>query len=211
MKSSSKTIMYIVGAVASIVMVWLILDNIDMKEKLSDLKKRSDEKDEINKKLQQTIEESKDIPIEVKKQLEDLIERYHNVDNDVREELLKVSSLIEIKEYTKAIGVLTKIIENLLKEKYSNDALFKEKMGKKAFPALKDYLDYAKENKLISSKDFHFANGLREIRNEDAHDLNPQNSKLLTSSAFLHAVDLILKISSKIIGYKIMPSNQILS
>ncbi|OFX21963.1 MAG: hypothetical protein A2033_02860 [Bacteroidetes bacterium GWA2_31_9] len=165
----------------------------------------SGEKDDINKKLHETIEESKEIPSEVKRQLEKLIEQYNNVDNDVRQELITASSLIEIKKYPKAIAVLTKIIENLLKEKYSSDISFKDKMKKKAFPVLKDYLDYAKEDKFILPEEYHFANGLREIRNDDAHDLNPKKSNLLTSSAFLSAVDLILKISGKIIGEKIIP------
>ncbi len=205
MSNNNKTIFYVIGAVASIIIVWLVLDNMDKKLKLADLQKRNDEKDDINKKLQETIEESKDIPIEVKKQLEDLIARYNNVDNDVRQELMTASSLIEIKEYPKAIGVLTKIIENLLKEKYSDDLAFKDKMKKKTFPALKDYLEHAKDDKFLSPDEFHFANGLREIRNDDAHDLNPKKSKLLTSSAFLSAVDLILKISTKILGLKKKP------
>lgn len=198
--SKNKTIIYVVGAVATMVIIWLILDNIDKNLKLNDLKKKNDEKDDINKKLQAKIEEAKDIPFEVKKQLEDLIERYNNVDNGVRQELMTASSLIEIKEYQKAIGVLTKIIENLLKERYSDDATFKDKMKKKSFPALKDYLDHAKDDNFLLPEEFHFANGLREIRNEDAHKLNPQKSILLTSSAFLSAVDLILKISTKTIG-----------
>jgi len=201
MNNNNKTILFVIGAVAAIVIVWLVLDSIDKKQKLLDLQKRNDEKDDINKKLQATIEESKDIPIEVKKQLEALVERYNNVDNDVRQELMTASSLIEIKEYTKAIAVLTKIIENLLKEKYSNDEAFKNKMKKKIFPALKDYLDHAKDMKFLTPEEYHFANGLREIRNDDAHDLNTKKTKLLTSSAFLSAVDLILKMS-KFIAFK---------
>ncbi len=202
MSNNNKAILYVVGAVAALVIVWLVLDNMNKKIEIADLKKRNDEKNDVNKKLQATIEESKDIPADVKKQLEALIEKYNNVDNDVRQELIAASSLIEIKQYPKAIGVLTKIIENLLKEKYSNDEAFKEKTKKKPFPALKDFLDHAKADNLITPDEYHFANGLREIRNDDAPDLNPKKSKLLTSSAFLCAVDLILKISFKISGFK---------
>lgn len=200
--NNSNKIFLIIGAVAAIVMVWLFLDNEDKKQIIADLERKNDEKDDINRKLQEKIEESEEIPAEVKNQLEGLIEKYNNIDNNVSQELMTASSLIEIKEYSKAIGVLTKIIENLLKEKYSNDLKFKEKMKKKSFPVLKDYLDYAKEDCFLSAEEFHFANGLREIRNEDAHQLNIKKSKLLTSSAFLSAVDLIIKMSKKIAGIK---------
>jgi hypothetical protein len=195
--NNNKALVYVIGAVAGIVIIWLVLDNMAKKILLEDFQKKNEEKDDINKRLQETIEESKEIPTEVKKQLEELVERYNNVDDNVRQELITASSLIEIKQYPKAIGVLTKIIENLLKEKYLDDDAFKEKMKKKSFPVLKDFLDHAKDDKFLSPEEFHFANGLREIRNEDAHDLNTRKSKLLTSSAFLSAVDLILKISIK--------------
>ena len=55
--------------------------------------------------------------------------------------------------------------------------------------------------KFLTPEEYHFANGLREIRNDDAHDLNTKKTKLLTSSAFLSAVDLILKMS-KFIAFK---------
>ncbi len=202
MSSKNNKVLKIIGAVAVIVIVWLILDNVNKGKVIVELKKKNDEKDDVNEKLHKTIEESKDIPTEVKKQLELLVEKYRNVNNDVKQELLTASSLIEIKQYPKAIAVLTKIIENLLKEKYAKDEAFQIKTSKKGFPTLKDFLDQAKADNLLSSEEYHFANALREIRNSDAHNLNPSKSHLLTSSAFLTSVDLILKISAKKIGLK---------
>lgn len=200
--NNSNKIFVIIGTVAAIVIFWLFLENEDKRQKIAELERKNDEKDDINRKLHEKIEESEEIPSEVRNQLEELIVKYNNIDNNVSQELMTASSLIGIKEYSRAIGVLTKIIENLLKDKYSNDAEFKEKMKKKSFPVLKDYLDYAKEDCFLSAEEFHFANGLREIRNEDAHKLNTKKSKLLTSSVFLSAVDLILKISVKIAAFK---------
>ncbi len=200
---SNNKAVYILGAIAAIVIAWLIVDNMKKNLKIDNLEKRNKEKDDINQKLQDTIEESKEIPAEVKKQLEELIERYKNVDKDVTQELVNASTLIKIRAYPKAIGVLTKIIENLLKEKYSLDERHTEKIKKNGKPpVLADYLRFARDDKFITSEEFHFANGLRELRNGDAHELNPQKSKLLTSSAFLSAIDLILKLSAKILGLR---------
>jgi hypothetical protein len=44
MSNNSKTILYVIGAVATIIIVWLILDNKDLKLKLADLQNRNDEK-----------------------------------------------------------------------------------------------------------------------------------------------------------------------
>ncbi|KJS04687.1 MAG: hypothetical protein VR77_10700 [Flavobacteriales bacterium BRH_c54] len=202
--SNNKTVFYVIGAVAGLVIIWLVLDRMEKNLKITELDKKNKEKDDINKKLQETIEESTEIPLEVKKQLEKLIQQYQNVDNDVTQELMSASSLIEIKEFSKAIGVLTKIIENLLKEKYSSDTVLinkAKKKGRKA-PALVDFIEHARDEKFITPEEFHFANGLRELRNGDAHILNPKKTKMLTSSAFLSAVDLILKISAKVLGLR---------
>jgi uncharacterized coiled-coil protein SlyX len=178
---------------------------LETKERLAEFERRNKEKDDINKKLQDKIEESKEIPAAVKNQLEELIKKYQNIDTDVTTELITASSLIEIKSYTKAITILIKIIENLLKEKYSKDKSFIDKMIKKGkkYPALIDYIEYAKEKKLLTVEEYHFANGLREIRNEETHELNPKQSQFMTSSAFLSAIGIILKICSKINRLKI--------
>ncbi len=202
--SDNKAVGYILAAVAGIIIIWLIFDNDEKRKKIALLQKQNKEKDEINKKLQYKIEETKEIPIDVRKQLEILIEEYKNLDDNVTKELMSASSLIEIREYSKAIGVLTKIIENLLKEKFSSDITIIEKAKKKGRknPALADYLQHALDVTFITAEEFHFANGLRELRNDEAHELNPKQTRMLTSSAFLTAIDLILKLSKKILGIK---------
>lgn len=198
--NAKKVLVYTAGAVAVLVIVWLILLNKEKDEKIEILANSNDEKDEINQKLKETIENSAEIPSDVKEKLELLILEYKVIDNNLSSELQTAAGLIQIKAYPKAIGVLTKIIENLLKEKYRNDPELianSKKKGRKA-PALIDYLEQARNQNVLSSEEFHSANALREIRNEDAHELNPIKTKMLTASAFLSAVDLILKLSSKL-------------
>lgn len=197
---SKKVWKYALGAAASIFLVWLIFANRKKSKQIEILENTIEEKDEINQKLKETIENSTEIPQDVKDKLELLISEYREIDANLSVELQSVSGLIQIKAYPKAIGVLTKIIENLLKEKYANnpDLIANSKKKGRHSPALVDYLEEARSQKVLTDEEFHTANALRELRNQDAHNLNPSKSKMLTASAFLSAVDLILKLSAKV-------------
>lgn len=193
---NNNTLLKIWGAVAAIAIVWLILDNRRQNLELEDLYRKNQEKDDINDKLKEKIEESKDIPDSVKKELEALIQQYKDIDADVSRELMAASSLIEIKEYAKAIFALTKIIENLLKEKYSNNSIFEswKKAKGKNKPTFADFIEFAKDENFISSEEYHFAKGLKEIRNEEGHELNVIKSSFITASSLLLAIGFILKL-----------------
>ena len=196
----NKTLLKIWGAVAAIAIVWLILDNRRLNKEVAESNSRIKEKDDINERLKEKIEESKDIPENVKKEFEELIGRYKDIDNDVSKELLAASSLIEIKEYPKAIFTLTKIIETLLKEKYSKNAKFIEwkKLKGKGNPTFADFIEFAKEQKFISKDEYHFAKALKEIRNEEGHELNVIKNSLFTASSLLLAIGFILKLCKKV-------------
>jgi DNA repair exonuclease SbcCD ATPase subunit len=193
---NNNSLLKIWGAVAAIAIVWLILDNRRQNAELQELLRKNEEKDDINEKLKEKIEESKDIPDSVKKELEELIQQYKDIDADVSRELMAASSLIEIKEYPKAIFTLTKVIENLLKEKYSKSQAFSDwkKSKGKGNPTFADFIEFAKEENFISKDEYHFAKALKEIRNEEGHELNVVKSSIITASSFLLALGFILKL-----------------
>jgi len=88
---------------------------------------------------------------------------------------------------------LATIIENILKEKIGDDAEFKQK--KKRY-SLANLLSYAKEINIITKHEFSFGWLLKDIRNEESHELNvnskkPENWKTI---AFFAGIEIIFKL-----------------
>ncbi len=112
-------------------------------------------------------------------------------------------ALIEAKQPTKAAFSLAKIVENLLEEKYSQNGDFKnfvqsKNKGKKRNPVFNDYLEYAKNQKLIGTDEFHFAKGLKEIRNQEGHELDVKKQDSWLATAFFTGIGLIMKLGEGI-------------
>jgi hypothetical protein len=85
---------------------------------------------------------------------------------------------------------MAKVIENLLKKIYKNDAGFKVRMGKKR-PTFEDYLNYANEHKLISKEDFHHISIIKIYRNEEAHELDVKKEKSKVFSSMMSGFSII--------------------
>ncbi len=150
---------------------------------------------QFQQELFEQINQRDELTEEIKKQLKDLIEKYKFIDEDVTNELISVASLIDMKQDTKAIASLTKVIENLLKKVYATDSNLRRKLPKNQdSPRLVDYLRHAKDENLIEEEEFEFASGLRKIRNQEAHELNINKGRNWVASAFLTGISIILKI-----------------
>ena len=112
---------------------------------------------QFQEELFEQINQRDELTEEVKKQLKELIEKYKFIDQDVTNELISVASLIEMKQETKAISTLTKVIENLLKKIYADDEKLKRKLPRNVkAPRLVDVLQHAKEEKLLEDEEFEF-------------------------------------------------------
>lgn len=149
--------------------------------------------------LKEMIRNNDQLESEVKKKLVNLIDTYKGIDKKVSNELTAAMALIEAKQPTKAAFSLAKIVENLLEEKYSKNDSFKEYVktknkGKKRNPVFNDYLEYAKNQKVIGSDEFHFAKGLKEIRNEEGHELDVKKQDNWLATAFFTGIGLIMKL-----------------
>ena len=150
----------LLALVAGLVIAFLLVDNVLKKIKIAELQKEIDENENLTK--------------EIRNRLKELMQNEKEVDPRIANELGQMIALLEIKQDTSAIFKLAKILENLLKELYKNDKelrILAESNGRKN-PAFADYLQHAKNNKLISSEDFHLLSVLKIIRNEEAHDLD---------------------------------------
>ena len=137
---------------------------------------------ELNSELRKTVENKVNLPLEIKKDLNKLISDFDKLDKNIAEELISISSLIEINEKPKAIFSLSKIIENLLK-----------KIFPKKLPFVK-LIEKAKEENLLTPEECHFVNGIRTIRNKEGHEMNVKVENHLTASSFMIGIGIISKL-----------------
>lgn len=162
--------------VGGIIIFWLFLENQNKKELIQQLKNQLDTNEALTE--------------EIKKKLKQLIADNPEIDSDISNELAQITSLIEIKQETKAILSLAKIIENLLKKLYKNNPELKERTKKKRSPSFEDYIQFANEKGVISKEDYHFISVLKIIRNEEAHQLNVKKEKGKIAACFLAGLSI---------------------
>lgn len=144
------------------------------------------------KELKERIDQDQKLTQDIRRRLLDLIENYQDIDPAVVQELMNISALLEIKQDTKALFGLAKIIERLLKQLYQDDP---ELLAKKRTPSFSDYLQHALNKKVISNEDFHLISVLRIIRNEEAHEINVHKEQSRVMAAFVAGTSFVLVLS----------------
>ncbi|MFZ1809554.1 MAG: hypothetical protein WAU36_20160 [Cyclobacteriaceae bacterium] len=170
------------GVVAGFIILWLFMDRDRLQLKISELQKEIDDNNNLNK--------------EIKIKLKGLIDNNEDIDVEVGNELGKIAALIEIKQETKAILSLVKIVENLLNKIYHKDDRLNEmaiKNGRKR-PAFMDRLELALNDKIISKEDFHLISVAKIIRDEEAHDLDVEKEKSRILSSFVSCIGIVLAL-----------------
>jgi hypothetical protein len=130
---------------------------------------------------------------EIKLKLEELIEKYPDIDENISGELSQIAELLKIQQASKAALALAKVIENLLKKLYANDSSFLESLGKKK-PTFHEYLQYALTNGDINKEDFHLVSALKQIRNEEAHDLNVKKERSKLAACVLAGIGMTITL-----------------
>jgi len=145
-------------------------------------------KNEVN----EIIDTKEELSEDIKGQLKSLIDEYKDVDEKVTTELLSVTNLLEMKEETKAIMSLAKIIEDLLKKIYKDDDDLRRN------PRFVDLINHAKDKNLIENDEFHFLNGVRQIRNQEAHEVGVKKNSNIISSSLLIGVSMIFKLGKTV-------------
>src|SRR5579875_3372328 len=161
------------AVITGIVIIWLLADNERKKQKLLELERE--------------IAENENLNLEIKKRLTELIQNNQEVEPKVANELSQIAALLDIKQDTTAIVKLAKIIENLLKELYKGNPALKEvasKNGRKS-AVFTDYLECAKNERLITTEDWHLLSVMKIIRNEEAHELDIKKEKSKVFAAFI--------------------------
>ena len=180
---TKSNITSVLGIVAGVIILWLFIDRENKKSKIIALEKEIDENENFNEK--------------VKTQLRDLIENNPEIETNISNELGQIAALIEIKQETKALMSLSKIIENLLKQLYKGDKKLKDiaTENKRKNPSFADYLEFARLKGDISSEDYHLISVLKIIRNEEAHELDIKKEQSRVVAIFLSGFSTILNLS----------------
>ncbi|WP_258100623.1 hypothetical protein [Marinoscillum pacificum] len=180
-----KDIAVSLAVVAGMIILWLALDRKKLIATVDNLEKVIEENDLITK--------------EIKSRLKELVQSDDHLDEDTQAELMSISGLIEIKEETKALSALAKIIENLLKKLYKQDQSFKDFLKKNNRKGVfHDYLEFARIKGVISTEDYHLVSVLKIYRNEEAHELNVQKDTNKIVTAFITGISMMIVLSKKL-------------
>jgi hypothetical protein len=141
--------------------------------------------------LQKYLEKEKSIPEEIKQQLIKLRKKYLGIDDAIAIELKKVIDALNIGQEETAIFKLTKIIENILKEKFEKE----EYSGnKKSFGNLASMLKEALNLKWISKHEYYISYLLKDQRNKEGHELAIKFPDNWVQISFLAGIELIYNL-----------------
>ncbi len=143
--------------------------------------------------LQDALVKGDAIEISMLAKLNDLIVTYKDIDERVSSELSSTIRLIEANEPVKATFGLTKVVENLLKDRFQNDPGFKSFIGRRD-ATLAEYLNYAETTGLIGKDELGFARGMKEMRNQEGHELHVQKERGFVQSVILFGIGMIAKL-----------------
>ncbi|CAA0237442.1 conserved hypothetical protein [Tenacibaculum maritimum] len=181
-----------VSIVAGILIYLLLSEKTLNRLKEKEIENLKKEKKDL---LLKSLHDKEQIPNEIKEQIIKLINNYHGVEDDICNELISVLELIEIGQEVKAIKDLTKIIENLLKEKFEKE---NDSKSKKFVPLAK-LIDYAKESDFFNQREYSTACILRDFRNEESHNLNVTDTRNMIMASMLGGIELIFRIGKKLV------------
>lgn len=170
---------------------YLFFENKRLLEENEVLKRKAKESDEnYLKLLDEYVQKANSIPESAKTKLTELIDTYSAIDKNITIELQVAIQLLEDGKETIAVEKLTKVIENVLKDKLTSETCIDKK---------RTFMDAIKEAiklNLICERIGAFMNALRVIRNEEAHDINVQITPSETIIYLLASVHILFELAS---------------
>lgn len=192
---NDKDFTIILGALAIGGVLWAVSENQQKQNVIKQLMQKEHDNNVLKSNylqlLQEYLNKQKNLSNAVKEQLIQIRDQYVGIQDDVANELKKVVGLIDAGQEEIAIANLTKIIENLLKEKYVEKNIVKDKSQ---CPVLHKMIEKAKSLNWISERAFHFSMALKEERNATFHELNPSVSENEKIILFLSGIELIYNL-----------------
>ncbi len=132
------------------------------------------------------------LPEPIKQYVIRLKVQYVGVNEKVAKELNDIETLINTGQDEQALQGLSKIVENLLKDRYKQENL--SEPGKKKIPTFHNLLEYAKEQHWISQESFMFCSELKNVRNILTHELAAKLDDALKTRMFFGSIGVICEL-----------------
>lgn len=188
-----KNILYLIIAALGLVVLWFFNDKKERAKKTDRIIKRLRKENHDIKKaylglFEKYLRSQQNVDIGIITELHKLKESIDSLDFTVHIELESVIANLNDGKTNEAVRVLTKVIENKLKEKVTNEESFKGK------PMLHNLLNYAKKSNWITSRQFENALLLKEIRNKESHELDIQEETRNLGLSIFSGIDIIYTI-----------------
>lgn len=195
MNNKDKGLVIVFGALAVAGVLWAISASQQKKNALLQLKQKEYDNQVLKTNylnlLQEYLKNQKTLPNSIKEQLIYLRKQYVGIQDDVANELKGIVELVDSGKEELAIANLTKIIENILKEKYVEEHIVQSEDD---CPALHKMIEKAKSLDWITERAFHFSMALKDERNMAFHEINPTVSKNEKIILFLAGIELIYNL-----------------
>jgi hypothetical protein len=122
--------------------------------------------------------------------------------------LTQIITFLNIKQDATALMKLAKVIENLLLELYGKDEELKAKVkaDKRKKAVFADYLEHAKSKGLIGKEDYHLIAVLKEIRNEEAHELGVVKEVTRAAAALVAGIGVVISLCKLLKRTSVQPN-----
>ncbi len=190
---NTRSIVIITLVVMAVVIVYFMI----MQKQLSDqIQKLQAEKAEAEagylKLLEDYMNKTKSIPESARIKLEELKNTYARINPDIEAELITVLDLLDGGKEAIAVEKLTKIVENVLKERLNVEAAGGKNDKRKTFMEM---IREAIKMNVICERLGAFMNALRVMRNEEAHELNVQLDQNETLIYLLTSVHVLFELA----------------
>ncbi len=199
----NKTTAFVGISVLAIIIIILIKTNNNNKKLSETLNMKDSEIDKLKKHNLEVWKELAKNTENITPKIKELILYFGQDYKEVKEELEEILELAKNQHHKAALSKLTKIIENLLEEKYKgNDEKIKETILKKANKKVKKISLYhltlfAKLDNFFTDKEYHSLKVLQSVRNKEAHEIKPDITKQDIEFSFITGINIIYKLKKE--------------
>lgn len=185
-----KTVAIIVISLVTLLLIWLFINERERNNRLTRVVNKLTKENEKLKQgyielLEKYLQTQSNVAPDIIAELQKLKSKTDNLETDVHYEIDSVIRLVNQGEGVKAVKDLAKIVETKLKEKAIKDENFKKQ------PKLHFLLEHARDCKWIKSRAFENGLLLKDIRNEESHELAVQKEQYEIGMAIFGGIEIL--------------------
>jgi hypothetical protein len=189
-----KTIALLASLLVILLLVWLFTDEREHNKRLQTIISKLTKENENLKRgyfelLEKYLKTQSNIAPDIIAELQKLKLKTDNLDTNVHYEIDSVIRLVNKGQGAKAVKDLAKIVESKLKEKVLNDKTFNKQ------PKLHFLLEHARDCKWIKPRSYENGILLKDIRNEESHELAVQKKEYEIGLAIFAGIEILYDIA----------------